>query len=136
LKLKLEELVVNVLTNPKHSALAAYFTSIYKSHYPSLKEIMESNFNSSLSLTELARLAARSLSTFRRDFQKIYGSTPSRWLREKRLDYCRHLLETTQANIEEVAYEGGFVSRTHFIRCFHDRFGVTPSGFRKSREVS
>lgn len=136
LKLKLEELVVNVLSNPHHSALAAYFTSIYENHCPSLVEIMESNFNSNLTIAEFARLAARSLSSFRRDFQQVYDTTPSRWLKEKRLQLCRHLIKTTEENIEGIAYQGGFVSRTHFIKCFRDRFGVTPSEFRKRQKAS
>jgi AraC-like DNA-binding protein len=135
LKLKFEELVVNILTNPVHQDLAAYFAYIHKNQYPSLREIVESNFNSNLSIAEFARLSARSLSTFRREFQDLYRTTPSKWFKEKRLHYCRQLLETTHDNIEEIAYEGGFVSRTHFVKCFRERFGISPSGWRKNDQA-
>ncbi len=56
---------------------------------------MELNFFSNLSLTEFARLSARSLSAFKKEFTRIYNTTPGKWLMEKRLEYSYYLLETT-----------------------------------------
>ena len=132
LRIKLEELIVNILTTTTNPALRQYFHSLQLKSKPSIRETMEANFNSAISLADFARLCARSLSSFRRDFVRLYNMPPGRWLREKRLDYSRHLIETTDRGMEDILYEAGFRNRSHFIRVFKERFGHPPNQFRKS----
>lgn len=132
LKLKFEELILNILTQTNNKELIAYFHELHHNSCPSLTEIMEKNFNAKLSISEFARMTARSLSSFRRDFLKAYGLPPGEWLKEKRLLLSCQLLRATSNTIDDVAYECGFSSRTHFIRCFKERFGLSPSQFRKN----
>lgn len=126
LKLKFEELILSVLSNNIHTAVNRYFFEVCKTAKPSIREIMELNFFSHLSLDEFARLCARSLSAFKREFTQIYNVSPGKWLIEKRLDYSCYLLETTDLTIDDICLESGFENRTHFIRVFKNRFGVTP----------
>jgi AraC-like DNA-binding protein len=126
LKLKFEELIVNILTNHNHMALKTYFSGLQSVNKPSIREIMETNFFTNLSLEEFARLCARSLSAFKQEFKNIYQTTPGKWLQEKRLEYARYLLETTDSTIEEICMETGFENRSHFIRVFKSRFGLPP----------
>ena len=93
LKLKFEELVVNILSNETHRSLKCFFSELCRSTRPSIKEIMEANFFSNLSLDEFARLCARSLSGFKQEFKNIFQTTPGKWLLEKRLEYSRYLLD-------------------------------------------
>ena len=44
LKLKFEELVVQILTNEKYFALRCYFSSLCNSSLPGIRDIMEENF--------------------------------------------------------------------------------------------
>jgi len=133
LKLKFEELIVNVLTQIHNQDLVAYFYQLQHNRCPDLREIMENNFNANLTLSEFARMCARSLSTFRRDFESEYHTSPGSWLREKRLHFSCQLLMTTTQTIDDIAYESGFGNRTHFSRCFKERFGSSPHQFRLSR---
>jgi AraC-like DNA-binding protein len=126
LKLKFEELIVNILTNHNHMALKTYFSGLQSVAKPSIREIMETNFFTNLSLEEFARLCARSLSAFKQEFKNIYQTTPGKWLQEKRLEYARYLLETTDNTIEEICMETGFENRSHFIRVFKNRYGLPP----------
>jgi AraC-like DNA-binding protein len=130
LKLKFEELIVNILLNNDHIPLRCYFSELSTSSKPSIKEIMEANFFSNLSLEEFARLCARSLSAFKVEFKGIYLVTPGRWLQEKRLAYSRYLLETTANNIDEVCCVSGFENRSHFIRAFKKKYGLPPGKFK------
>ena len=107
-------------------ALKTYFSGLQAATKPSIREIMETNFFSNLSLEEFARLCARSLSAFKQEFKNIYQTTPGKWLQEKRLEYARYLLETTNITIEEICMESGFENRSHFIRVFKNRFGLPP----------
>ena len=65
LKIKFEELIVNILTNNNHAALKTYFSELQEVTKPSIREMMETNFFSNLSLQEFSRLCARSLSAFK-----------------------------------------------------------------------
>lgn len=130
LKLKLKELILNILVNPKNPAILNYFYEIAERNNPSVSEIMELNFRYNLSLENYAELCNRSLSSFKRDFQKIYNDTPGRWLLNKRLDYSALLLKKNSKNISQVVFECGFEDVSHFSRAFKTRFGVSPSLYR------
>jgi AraC-like DNA-binding protein len=64
----------------------------------------------------------------------IYQTTPGKWLMEKRLEYSKYLIETTDMNIEGVCIESGFENRSHFIRVFKNKFGLTPGRFMIRRK--
>lgn len=134
LKLKFEELIVNISTTDRNVKLVSYFHELSGRSKPSIQDIMESNFTSHLSLKEFARMCSRSLTTFKEEFREIYQRSPGNWLREKRLDYASYLLRTTQMSIDEVCIDCGFENRSHFIRVFKSKFGVTPG--RMCRQVS
>jgi transcriptional regulator GlxA family with amidase domain len=72
----------------------------------------------------------RSLSSFKREFQRCYGMPPGRWLLERRLERASALLNTTSMNVTQIAFECGFESSSHFSRAFKDKFGRTPRTFR------
>ena len=130
MKLKFEELILTLLSNDSHHALSCYFHQICSWAKPSIVEIMEANFFSNLTLTDFARLCGRSLSAFKVEFNALYHETPGRWLLEKRLDYSRFLLETTDKNIGDIYFECGFENLSHFIRAFKNRYNVTPGKFK------
>lgn len=133
LKLKFEELIVSLLTSENNAPLIQCFKDICFNTKTSVKEIMESNFSSNLTLKEFAKLCARSLSTFKRDFYSIYKKTPGKWLIEKRLIYSRYLIKNTNMSIEEIIYDSGFRNRSHFIKVFKKKFGTTPLRLRSSK---
>ena len=84
---------------------------------------MEDNFCYNLKLEVYAELSHRSLSAFKRDFEKIFQSTPGKWLLEKRLHHAHHLLSNQHKTVSEAAFESGFESPSHFSRAFKKRFG-------------
>jgi len=128
IELKFKELVLTIADNPANTELIAYFGSLM-SHPQSisLRQVMEDNFNYNLKLEEFARLSNRSLSAFKRDFQKEFNITPGKWLLEKRLHHARHLLSNAGKSVSEAAFESGFENPSHFSRVFHKQFGVAPA---------
>lgn len=129
LKLKFEELILHIVSSHQHEHLKCYFNELCAQAKPSIKEIMEANYFSNLSLSEFARLCARSLSGFKREFMELYGTSPGKWLLNKRLEYSKYLLETTDLTIDEVCVESGFENRSHFIRVFKNKYGLPPGRF-------
>jgi AraC family transcriptional regulator, exoenzyme S synthesis regulatory protein ExsA len=130
LKLKFEELLLNIFAANNHPSLKFYFAEISRLARPSIKEIMEANFFSNFSIREFARLCSRSLSTFKKEFSILYNTTPGKWLMEKRLAYSRFLLETTDNSVDEIYFESGFENRSHFDRVFKSKYGLSPCRFR------
>jgi AraC-like DNA-binding protein len=71
---------------------------------------MDDNFCFNLKMEEFAKITARSLSAFKRDFMRVYGTTPGKWLMEKRLNNAFHLLTNMGKTVSEVCFESGFES--------------------------
>jgi AraC family transcriptional regulator, exoenzyme S synthesis regulatory protein ExsA len=126
---KLFELLFNLSEiNPK---LIGAFTGFTTYEPVDLPKVMEANFKENLTLEEYAYRAGRSLSSFKRDFQKVYNISPHQWLLSRRLDFARGLIENSGMKITDVCYESGFESIAHFSRVFKQKFGVVPSVLRE-----
>ncbi|WP_274473897.1 helix-turn-helix domain-containing protein [Mangrovimonas aestuarii] len=130
LQLKFEELLLNIFTNPIHKTLAEYLQSITKEQSTQLQQVMEENFAYCLNLEQYANLCHMSLSSFKRNFQGIYKTSPGKWLSNKRLDLASHLLTTTDKAVNSIGFECGFEEPSSFIRAFKQRFSLTPLQYR------
>ena len=127
LELKFRELILTIADNPRNSELLSYFCSLlHEPQTAALQRIMEDNFCYNLKLEQYAELCNRSLSAFKRDFEKQFDTTPGKWLLEKRLHYSMHLLENMHKTVSEAAFESGFENPSHFSRQFKARFGIPP----------
>ena len=131
LELKITELLINILADSKNKDIRAYFNFVDGQYKRSIRHIMERNFMYHLSLPEFAKLAQRSITAFKNDFKKYYKTTPGKWLMEKRLTYAKHLLETSDKNVTEIAYDSGFQNASHFSKSFKKAFAISPSQLRK-----
>lgn len=122
---KREELLLILLkTNPELYAILFDFTEPSKIN---LEEFMNRNFRFNVSLERFAYMTGRSLSTFKRDFEKIFSDTPSHWLMQKRLQEAYFLLEKTGKKVTDTYLEVGFEDLSHFSFAFKKQFGVAPS---------
>lgn len=92
-----------------------------------LETYMNHNFQYNISLSSFASLAGRSLSTFKRDFIKIFETTPEKWLQKKRLEQAHYLIATKKLRPSEVYLEVGFENLSHFSNAFKKKFGVNAS---------
>lgn len=135
LELKFRELVMSILSSGKNQKLAAYLLSLCRQNKACLKEVMERNFLFNLKLEEFARLSGRSLASFKRDFLSAYQTTPARWLLQKKLEYAKQLLEISDKNVNELSFDAGFESASHFIRSFKQHYQLTPLQYRKAFQL-
>jgi AraC-like DNA-binding protein len=132
LELKFRELIMCILVSGKNQKLAGYLRSLCQKNKTCLEEIMERNFIYNMKLEEFAKLSGRSLASFKRDFVSIFKTTPGRWLIQRKLQYAKYLLEVTDKNINELSFDAGFESPSHFIRSFKQFYQVTPLQYKKS----
>ena len=125
LRLKVMELLYNVMDCSKN-----IFRQMLQLRQPvktDIHRVVEENYTSPISLDELAYLSGRSLSSFKREFQNIYGESPARWIREKRLSKAQQMLRSSSLSVADVAYSLGFENPTHFSRIFKQQYGYAPS---------
>lgn len=134
LELKFKELLLYILSSGKNKKLAGYLLSLCKKNKACIKEIMEKNFIYNIKLTEFAKLTGRSLASFKRDFIATFKTTPGRWLMQKKLEYAKQLLEITDKNINELSFEAGFETTSHFIRSFKEYYKITPLQYKKQMQ--
>ncbi len=91
-----------------------------------IKEFMERNYLGNLKINDYATLTGRSVSTFNREFKRLYGITPNKWLITKRLSKSHELLNSTNLNVTQVSMEVGYGNVSHFINAYKKVYGVTP----------
>ncbi|NNK71897.1 MAG: helix-turn-helix domain-containing protein, partial [Flavobacteriaceae bacterium] len=98
-----------------------------------LEEVMLENFLYNLKVEEFAKLCGRSLSAFKRDFKTIFKTTPSRWIKARRLEYAKTLLLESDLNINQITYDSGFMNSSHFIKSFKEKYALPPRQYRSQR---
>jgi len=92
-----------------------------------LEAFMLRNFEYNVPMKEFARLSGRSISTFKRDFQKTFETTPEKWLRAQRLEKAYYLIKEKHQKPGEIYLRVGFENLSHFSTAFKEHFGFTPS---------
>jgi len=92
-----------------------------------LEAFMNKNYHFNVELKRFAYLTGRSLATFKRDFEKIFHTTPSRWLQRRRLQEAHYLIKEKGASPSEVYLDLGFQDLSHFSFAFKKQYGVAPS---------
>lgn len=136
LELKFKELLFIILSDPSNAGLLSYVVSIKDQHKTPIWEVMEANYMYNLTVAQFAKMAERSEATFKREFFNYYKISPGKWLRIKRTDHARYLLETSNRPISEIAFESGFENVSHFSRVFKERYKTAPSIYRKNKRIA
>jgi transcriptional regulator GlxA family with amidase domain len=96
-------------------------------------KLMDANLEEPLELEQLAVYGGRSRRQMERLFKEQLGTTPQRYYLELRITEARRLLRHTDLSQTEVAVACGFVSPSHFSKCYSAYFGYRPS--RESRHA-
>lgn len=102
----------------------------------SIIELMENNLSEPLSLLEIADDADLSRRQIERLFRQEMGRSPARYYLEIRLDRARHLLVQSSMPVVEVAVACGFVSASHFSKCYREVYNRSPQQERAERKLT
>lgn len=83
------------------------------------------------SVPTLAARARMSERTFARRFADEVGTSPHRWLTSQRVLRARHLLETTELDVERISHSVGFASAAGLRHHFQREVGLPPVAYRR-----
>ena len=89
-------------------------------------------FYKSITLQELAGIAALSPYYFSRVFARETGMTPHKYLISTRMANAKFLLKTSQMSVKEIAIRSGFSDESGFCTAFKKQEGMTPKEYRSS----
>ncbi|MGR6915927.1 GlxA family transcriptional regulator [[Actinomadura] parvosata] len=96
------------------------------------RDWMLAHLDAPLDLAALAEHARMSVRTFTRRFREETGQSPAKWLNGQRVQHARHLLETTDLGVEEVARRAGFGTAVSLRQHLHTAVGVSPLAYRRT----
>lgn len=140
LRIKLLELLqlIQLTDAPATGASGAFADWLFRADRKPPRELrafLERHYDRALTIEDYAALTGRSASTFLRDFKREFGCAPGQWLRDRRLEKARRLLEEQNLSVTEAALEIGYENVSHFIRAFKRRFSISPKQYLLQRRL-
>lgn len=131
INVKITELIYLLLSDPatQNQVVDLLYRTV-KNQKVSISKVVKDNLYSDVTVGELAQLCSMSLSTFKREFKKLYNDTPINWIMDRRLDRALYLVKSTTSSIGEIAFECGFESYIQFSRRFKSKYGKSANEVR------
>ncbi|NYH16758.1 helix-turn-helix domain-containing protein [Paraburkholderia bryophila] len=96
------------------------------------KAMINEALEGGLSIFDLATACDVSPAYFCRAFKTSTGTTPHRWLTQRRIEAAKALLTHTTQSLSHIALACGFTDHSHFNRVFFRATGSAPGSWRKS----
>ena len=85
-----------------------------------------------IQLRDMAARESMSVRTFTRRFREEAGVSPGQWLTQQRVERARHLLESTDLSVDQVARDAGFGTAQSMRQHLQTALGVTPTAYRRT----
>ncbi|WP_349962683.1 helix-turn-helix domain-containing protein [Rhizobium sp. ZPR3] len=95
--------------------------------------LMEGCLDEPLSLDRIADMLTISRRQLERLFETYLGISPHKYYVQLRLDRARQLVKATNKPIVDIAVACGFVSASHFSKCYRLLYGCSPQQARLER---
>ncbi|MFC6102768.1 helix-turn-helix domain-containing protein [Olivibacter domesticus] len=130
LVLKLKEIILLLSQTQDAETIQVILSQLFSPAAYTFKQIIEANLFEQVGVEDLAQKTNLSVSSFKREFKKLYDDSPANYIRTKRLERAAELLLVSHERITDIAFDCGFNDLANFTKSFHDRYTVSPSNFR------
>jgi AraC-like DNA-binding protein len=90
--------------------------------------------NNDLTVDDFNTHLGYSKSQLYRKMMALIGESPNNFLMSYRLDRSLTLLYKETGNISEIAFESGFSNPSYFSKCFHQKYGHSPSDYLRMKQ--
>ncbi|MFN8189476.1 MAG: AraC family transcriptional regulator [Nocardioidaceae bacterium] len=94
------------------------------------RDLIDRRYAEPLDIPLLARAAVMAPSHFIREFKRVFGETPHRYLQRRRIERAMFLLRTGDEPVTDVCLAVGFTSLGSFSRAFREIVGLGPTAYR------
>ena len=128
--LKLKEIIL-LLTQTKHAqSVKIILSQLFSPTTYTFKQIIEANLFSQIKVEELSQQTNLSISSFKREFVKLYNDTPANYIKIRKLEKAAELLLISDERISDIAFSCGFNDLSNFTKSFHEKYQTTPTNYR------
>src|SRR5690606_10775181 len=131
--LKLKEIVLLLSQTGDADTIQAILSQLFSPTAFTFKQVIEANLFSQAGIEELAQKTNLSVSSFKREFKRLYQDSPANYIKTKRLERAAELLVISDERITDIAFDCGFNDLANFTKRFHDKYGCTPTQYRQAR---
>lgn len=139
---KLKNIINNNIVNLKinNNKIEKYINNTYKVDKDVNKvnnpieiavDYIDENFRENINLNMIASICNLSPCYFSKLFKKKMGINYNTYINNKKIDYAKKILETTDTPILNLSMDLGFEDCGYFIRVFKKLEGVTPKKYRE-----
>jgi len=128
--LKLKEIILLLSQTKNAEAIQVILSQLFSPATYTFKQIIEAHLFSQVGIDELARKTNLSLSSFKREFTKLYNDSPANYIKTQRLEKAAELLLASDKRITDIAFDCGFNDLANFTKSFHDKYNITPTNYR------
>lgn len=128
--LKLKEIILLLSQTQNAEIIQVILSQLFSPTTYTFKQIIEANLFLEVSVEDLAEKTNLSLSSFKREFKKLYDDSPASYIKNKRLERAAELLTISESRITDIALDCGFNDLANFTKSFQDRYNTTPTNYR------
>ncbi|MBS1602906.1 MAG: helix-turn-helix transcriptional regulator [Bacteroidetes bacterium] len=128
--LKLREIILLLSQTRDAETIQVILSQLFSPATYTFKQIIEANLFSRVNIDELAEKTNLSVSSFKREFKKLYNDSPANYIRNKGLERAAELLLVSDERITDIAFNCGFNDLANFTRSFSDKYKTSPSNYR------
>ena len=98
-----------------------------------INNIVEERFtNPEFGVDQLAEALDLSRSSLNRKMRELLNTTANHYIRDIRIAKAEELLKNSSLQINEICYKVGFQTPSYFIKCFREKFGMSPNEYANS----
>ena len=123
----------SILRHPPKGVIPRLSTDSYAVANPLVANALhwiKNNFYHGIQATDVAEAMGVTQQGLQKAFAKCYGKSPGQEIRYQRTCAVAHLLQTTDANLDEIAKNCGYYSVNSLINSFRAEHGTTPGSYR------
>lgn len=128
--LKLKEIILLLSQTEKAETIQVILSQLFSPVAFTFRQIIEAHLFLQINIEELAQKTNLSVSSFKREFRKIYNDSPANYIKNKRLERAAELLLASGERITDIAFDCGFNDLANFTKSFHEKYDLTPTNYR------
>lgn len=133
--LKVEELFYLMGITCSRDELESFFSPLLGSD-ASFTYFVLKNHDKARSVTELAERYNLGLSSFEKEFRRVFGDSPYRWMKRKKADRLLERIRHSGRQFKEISEEFGFSSITQLSDFCRRELGLPPGKLRNGGKTA
>jgi AraC family transcriptional regulator, exoenzyme S synthesis regulatory protein ExsA len=128
--LKLKEIILLLSQTQNAETVQEILSQLFSPTTYTFKQVIEAHLFSQQTIEELASQTNLSVSSFKREFARVYNDTPANYIKTKKLEKAAELLLVSDKRITEIAFDCGFNDLANFTKSFSNKYHISPTNYR------